>query len=132
MLGEAFANGDAKEMATIANVDGDHWVAVIADFTSQTVYYFDSAKRPINVDLRAAYEWWIDQHHRTEFDWIPLPCLQQRDGHNFGLFAANHVVHYINPKKYPLLDPQACDNEWLHMLAKILDRHESLSEVSLC
>jgi hypothetical protein len=52
MLGEAFANGDAKEMATIANVDGDHWVAVIADFTSQTIYYFDSAKRPINVDLR--------------------------------------------------------------------------------
>jgi hypothetical protein len=99
---------------------------------AQTVYYFDSAKRPINVDLWAAYDWWINQHHRTEFDWIPLPCLQQRDSYNCGLFAANRVAHYINPKKYPVLDPQACDNERLYMLAKILDRHESLSEVSLC
>ncbi|KAF8193569.1 hypothetical protein K438DRAFT_1536317, partial [Mycena galopus ATCC 62051] len=127
MLGETFANGHAKEMATIANVDGDHWVAVIVDFASRTIYYFDSAKRPINVDLRAAYDWWIDQHHHTEFDWIPLPCLQQRDGYNCGLFAANRVAYYINPKKYPLLDPQACENERLYMLAKILDRHESLS-----
>ncbi|KAF8145735.1 hypothetical protein K438DRAFT_1871338, partial [Mycena galopus ATCC 62051] len=38
-LGETFANGDAKEMATIANVNGDHWVAVIVDFASQTIYY---------------------------------------------------------------------------------------------
>ncbi|KAF8179770.1 hypothetical protein K438DRAFT_1977134 [Mycena galopus ATCC 62051] len=72
-LGETFANGDAKEIVTITNVNGDHWVAVIVDFASQTIYYFDSAKRPINVDLRTAYDWWIDQHHHAGFDWISLP-----------------------------------------------------------
>ncbi|KAF8179316.1 hypothetical protein K438DRAFT_1769025 [Mycena galopus ATCC 62051] len=57
-------------------------------------------KRPINADLRAAYDWWIDQHLGVEFDWIPLPCLQleQRHGFNCGLFAANRVAHYIKPK----------------------------------
>jgi arylamine N-acetyltransferase len=126
------ANGDAKQLATITNVDGDNWVAVIVDFLSWAVYYFDSGKRPINADLQAAYNWWIDQHHHTEFNWISLPCLQQRDGYNCGLFAANRVTHYINPERFPLLDPQACDNEWLYMLGKILDRHEFLLEVSQC
>ncbi|KAJ7803881.1 hypothetical protein B0H14DRAFT_3486916 [Mycena olivaceomarginata] len=31
MLSEAFAKGDAKEMATIVNVDGNYWVALIVD-----------------------------------------------------------------------------------------------------
>ncbi|KAJ7922261.1 hypothetical protein B0H13DRAFT_2411763, partial [Mycena leptocephala] len=124
-LGEDFAKDRGKELATIANVDEDHWVTLIVDFTSETVYYFDSAKRPINAELREAYNWWIDQHHSTEFGWVALPCPQQIDSYNCGLFAANRVAHYIDPKKYPLLNPQACDDERLHVLAKILDRHES-------
>jgi hypothetical protein len=124
-LGEDFAKDRGKELVTIANVDEDHWVTLIVDFTSETVYYFDSAKRPIDAELQEAYNWWIDQHHSTEFGWVTLPCPQQIDSYNCGLFAANRVAHYIDPEKYPLLNPQACDDERLHVLAKILDRHES-------
>ncbi|KAJ7819860.1 hypothetical protein B0H14DRAFT_3736749 [Mycena olivaceomarginata] len=44
------------------------------------------------------------------------------------MLQTNRVAHYINPERFPLLDPQACDNERLYMLGKILDRHEFLSE----
>ncbi|KAK6996843.1 hypothetical protein R3P38DRAFT_3626103 [Favolaschia claudopus] len=124
-LGEDSVNGRTNELTTVANVDGDHWVALIINFELQSVYYFDSLKRSINAELRAAYNWWINQHHATEFSWTPLPCLEQPDSHNCGLFAANRVAYYVNPNKYPLLDTEACADERLWMLEKILDRHES-------
>lgn len=62
-LGEDIANGGAKQLATVANVGGDHWIALIVDFTSKAVYYFDSLKQPIDSELQEAYDWWIGQHH---------------------------------------------------------------------
>ncbi|KAF8177946.1 hypothetical protein K438DRAFT_1605694 [Mycena galopus ATCC 62051] len=123
-LGENIANGGAEQFATVANVGGDHWIALIVNFTSKAVYYFDSLKQPIDSELREAYDWWILQHHGTEFGWVTLPCLRQLDGHNCGLFAANRVAYYIDQDAYPLLDPQGCDDERLNTLAKILDRHD--------
>ncbi|KAF8158684.1 hypothetical protein K438DRAFT_1777023 [Mycena galopus ATCC 62051] len=122
-LGENIANGRAEQLATVANVGGDHWIALIVNFASKAVYYFDSLKQPIDSELREAYDWWILQHHGTEFGWVTLPCLRQLDGHNCGLFAANRVAYYIDQDAYPLLDPQGCNDERLNTLAKFLDQH---------
>ncbi|KAF8209587.1 hypothetical protein K438DRAFT_1960594 [Mycena galopus ATCC 62051] len=122
-LGENIANGRAEQLATVANVGGDHWIALIVNFASKAVYYFDSLKQPIDSELREAYNWWILQHHGTEFGWVTLPCLRQLDSHNCGLFAANRVAYYIDQDAYPLLDPQGCNDERLNTLAKFLDQH---------
>ncbi|KAJ7190360.1 hypothetical protein GGX14DRAFT_380144, partial [Mycena pura] len=126
-LGEAFAGGFAKLLATVANVDEDHWVAIVVDFVSRKTSYWDSAKRPICTKIRAAYDWWFHQHHGTEFEWKALPSVLQLDGHNCGLVATNRIAHYIDPHKYPLLDPKACSDERLRILGRILDRHETTS-----
>ncbi|KAK7035033.1 hypothetical protein R3P38DRAFT_2518524, partial [Favolaschia claudopus] len=122
-LGEDSANGRVNELATVANVDGDHWIALIVNFELRVVHYYDSLERPINAELQEAYSWWIHQHPRN--CWSSLPSLHQHDGHNCGLYAANRVAYYIDPNRYPLLDPMGCPEERLLMLGRILDRHES-------
>ncbi|KAJ7873026.1 hypothetical protein B0H13DRAFT_1895135 [Mycena leptocephala] len=109
-LGEDIANGGEKQLATVANVGGDHWIALIVDFTSKAVKPTTGGSGSII--------------YSTEFGWVTLPCLRQRDGHNCGLFAANRVAYYIDPNTNPLSDPQRCDDERLMTVAKILDRHD--------
>ncbi|KAK7034269.1 hypothetical protein R3P38DRAFT_2519179 [Favolaschia claudopus] len=80
-LGEDSVNGVVNQFATVANVDDDHWVALVIDFGSKTVRYFDSLNNPINAELREAFDWWIDQHHAAQFDWVCVPCTQQGDSY---------------------------------------------------
>jgi Ulp1 family protease len=41
----------------MVNVGGDHWIALIVDFASKAVYYFDSLKQCIDSELQEAYDW---------------------------------------------------------------------------
>ncbi|KAF8144091.1 hypothetical protein K438DRAFT_2102869 [Mycena galopus ATCC 62051] len=143
-LGEDIGNGGPKQLATVVNVGGDHWIALIVNFASKAVYYFDSLKQPVDSELQEAYNWWIGQHHSTEFGWVTLPCLRQRDRYNLlsvqntkipqflsflslhGVFPCQTAVFW--PKFKPEENKQkkiekGCDDERLRTVAKILNRH---------
>ncbi|KAJ7196687.1 hypothetical protein GGX14DRAFT_672342 [Mycena pura] len=119
--------GDIQEAATVANINRNHWVALVVDFPEKRVMYGDSLQGDVHPKLQAAYNSWISRYDATEFQWASLPITPQPDGCNCAIFAVNAVAHRIDGRKYPLLgtDTSGGPGERLRMLEKILDVHES-------
>ncbi|KAJ7301085.1 hypothetical protein DFH08DRAFT_827863 [Mycena albidolilacea] len=69
-LGAEFVTGNHKKLGTIANINNDHWVALVVDFVAETVHYGDSFGGGFNASLRGAYDWYIEQHTDKKFHLI--------------------------------------------------------------
>jgi hypothetical protein len=80
-----------------------HWVSIVVDAEHGVTRYGDSFQTPIPEEIRAAYEWWMNQHKPERLTSNDLPISHQLDGHACGFFAMNALEHHIDPEGCPLL-----------------------------
>ena len=67
------ASNCGVQLATIANKNGNYWVALIIDFQSQIIWYDDSVGNPILQQWVAAIDWWTSRHTNHNFCHFHLP-----------------------------------------------------------
>jgi len=56
------ATGVQDTLITIANINKNHWVAIIVDFQASKIWYGDSMAGAINEDIECNLTWWIYHH----------------------------------------------------------------------
>lgn len=119
-----FATGIQDMLATVANVDGNHWIALMVDFRKKKVYYGNSLEHTINKEIRAAYDWWLSMHNEDMFEWAQMEITRQQDSYSCGLFAVNALAHALDPRQFNLMDPEAVDAERINILYRVINRHK--------
>jgi hypothetical protein len=97
------ATGVQDTLATVANVDGNHWVALMVDFRARKAYYGNSLGGAISKDLKIAYDWWFSMHNENTFEWVQMDITRQQDSHSCGLLAINALAHSLDPKRFDLI-----------------------------
>jgi hypothetical protein len=120
------ATGIQDTLGTVANIDGNHWIALMVDFRKRKVYYGNSLEGTINKELRAAYDWWLSMHNENTFKWVQMKITRQRDGYSCGLLAVNALAHALDPGQFNLMnsDAKAVDTERINILCRVIDRHK--------
>jgi hypothetical protein len=116
--GRELSTGVYETLATIANIDENHWVAVVLDFTGSRIQYGDSMGFSIDEDLEAVLTWWTHQHTGRSFTTSYLPITRQRDGHSCRILAWNALAVHIFPTTYSLMDIKAIAAERLQMFLR--------------
>jgi hypothetical protein len=109
-------------LGTIANCWENHWVAVVVDFHTQTIWHGDSLGWEIEPQLKGALEWWTSQQTSKAFMHRTLPITRQIDGFSCGLLAWNALAHFFLPEEFPLMDAAEVTSERLQVLLKICSR----------
>jgi hypothetical protein len=121
--GQELATGVMDMLVTIANIESNHWVAVVIDFKSSYILYGDSMGGTIDDDVQKALTWWIHHHTGKHFTKGYLPITRQRDGHSCGILAWTALAQYLFPGTYSRVDAGLLANERLRMFLWVSDRH---------
>jgi len=88
-------------------LDGDcnHWVAVILDIRSHTIWYGDPMKQDPPSELVNVMTWWLGLAlPGMHFTIMALPCARQKDTILCGILTMNSLVHYFFPTAHALYD----------------------------
>jgi hypothetical protein len=70
----------------IANVNGNHWVALVVDLRIFSILHGDFLRLSDNV-VFPAFSWWAEHHTRRLFTKVPLSIETQSDSVSCGFFA---------------------------------------------
>ncbi|KAJ7482891.1 ribonuclease H-like domain-containing protein [Mycena galericulata] len=125
---------DASEFVGIFHVNKNHWVGAAVDPMAEAIEYGDPGGGSADdVDVCAALLWFTTQHLPEFFTTafkppLELPCTQQEDSHNCGLYAPNAIAHKFIPDEYPLFseDLDLGDLGRLDMLRRVVAKlHET-------
>ena len=112
-------------LATIANVNRNHWIALILDFNEAKILYGDSLGGQISAELRDILGWWTYLHSGKNFSYAQLPTTQQEDGYSCGLLTWNALAAFLL-KSIALMDPRHVVEERLKVLLRVVERHNDL------
>jgi len=110
-------------LVTIANKNGNHWVALIIDFGNRAIWYGDSVGNPIPQQWAAAVDWWTSHHTNHNFHHFHMPIAFQDlhiDWFHCGVFAWNAISCFLFPSKYALLSPHQAASERLRVFLRLV------------
>ncbi|KAK6974495.1 hypothetical protein R3P38DRAFT_3378568 [Favolaschia claudopus] len=126
-IGTAFATKQRQRLGTIANVNGNHWVALTIDWEEKTIGYGDGFLAQVPKDLRKHLDWWIFEHVGEEFRWTNMPTPKQTDAHSCGILAYFALAHSFDKTRFPLPESSApaLADERIKMFLRIVEQHES-------
>ncbi|KAF8232076.1 hypothetical protein L208DRAFT_1274027 [Tricholoma matsutake] len=111
MEGEKLARGVCHKLGMITNINVNHWVTIVLDFTNHLILYGDSLHQLHHHDLIIELEWWIHHHTGFTFEVKDSPVSHQTDGYSCGLLAWNAlVIYFLGKKGYPLIKPEDLDD----------------------
>lgn len=96
-IGEELSSGRRKVLASVTNVNGNHWVAIVVNATNFTVKYGDSFGSDRKSELVDAVTWWLQFHIPTPFRSDGLSITKQEDGFSCGVLSIDAVRHAILP-----------------------------------
>ncbi|KAF8319024.1 hypothetical protein DL93DRAFT_266184 [Clavulina sp. PMI_390] len=142
-LGEQFVKGEIQNLAGVVNVDGNHWIAFIANAGAREILIADSMVPRNSLSpsftryypLTKALQWWI--FHSSELAGLDITpysverpeVSQQTDSNSCGIYAVNYVASYFLPSVYDPLVPMSMRCPRTAAFISIAQRHIS-SEVS--
>lgn len=124
--GQRFGTGVSEQLALLANINSDHWVALALDFKLDIIWYGDSMGNIIGDELREVLDWWIYLHTGRTFNYEHLPITRQRDGWSCGLLAWNALAVLLLKHHYALIDVSDVAEERLKVLIRVVTRHSDL------
>jgi hypothetical protein len=132
--GEDLADGHKRYLATVANQDNVHWVALVVDFATQELLYGDSFGHPISADMLAVISWWTHYHTNSQFVVRALPISRQQDNFSCGMLAWDALRHYLGHGAHALMDPQQPFHDRAEMFLQLtLPYHkDKVSQTSIC
>lgn len=123
LAGQLLASGDKKYLGTIVNHQNTHWIAVVLDFSTHTIWHGDSLGWAMDSELKTVLEWWIWQYTSVPFTHRSLPITHQADSFSCGLFAWNALSHFFLPKHHHLIHPSDATSERLRILLRVCAHH---------
>ena len=109
--GEALANGENTHLATIINIYGNHWVAVIINSQNKQIHFGDSFGHTVPNDLKQVFNWWLGYHmNGTNFSYQTLPVSKQSDTFSCGVLCWDGLRSFLLRRKPRLINArQALD-----------------------
>jgi len=121
--GHALITGIREQIGFLINLNRNHWVAVVLDFTSSTIWYGDSLalENKIPNDISCVLDWWTHFHSGHIFEHKPLPISMQRDGHSCSLLLWNALVVFFSAGKHTLLDAGKAADGRLEVFLRIVE-----------
>ena len=128
-IGKALASGDRDGLGTMANINGDHWVAIALDFEESLIWYGDSFGQDAVEEIVSVMDWWTFHHTGRKFSYRKLKISPQKDGFSCGLLGPNALFHFYLPDLYPLIDVAKVDSERVKLFLRVAQRHLDQSEV---
>jgi hypothetical protein len=123
-LGQSLDTGINTCVATIVNCYDTHWVAIVLDFSTHTIWHGDSLGWDMEADLRGVLDQWTLQHASAQFQHRKLPITHQPDSFSCGLFAWNALSHFLLPDQHPLLPSKDAAEGRLNVLLRICHHHQ--------
>jgi hypothetical protein len=129
-IGKALVLGDRDGLGTMANIGGDHWVAIALEFEGSLIWYGDSFGHDAVEEVTSVMDWWTFHHTGRKFGYRKLKISSQKDGFSCGLLGPNALFHFYLPDLYPLIDVAKVDAERAKLLLRVAQRHLDQSEVS--
>ncbi|KAF8061423.1 ribonuclease H-like domain-containing protein [Lyophyllum atratum] len=98
--------GNGTVMPSVDEPRGNHWIAVVINWTKQEILYGDPLGFPAPLELLDALHWWIgiSLDGAASFGLGILPCTRQNDGFSCSIFSANAVALWFFPFDVELLE----------------------------
>ena len=94
--GEALANGEKTHLATIVNIDGSHWAAVVVNSQNKQIYFGDSFQHNMPNDLKQIFNWWLGYHMGSApFSYQSLPVPTQSDTFSCGILCWDGLRSFL-------------------------------------
>ncbi|KAF4615755.1 hypothetical protein D9613_012424 [Agrocybe pediades] len=115
-------------LATLVNINNNHWVAVVVDFHTSKIRYGDSLGGSVKQDVEEVLLWWTYQHTGKEFNTVYLPISRQKDGFSCGLLSWNALATYLLPQQHQLMDTKYMAAERLKKFLESSSRSKSEEE----
>lgn len=110
------------DLATVANVDENHWIAYMISSLKDTVYYGDSMGNAVHPKFFLVISWWTFVHFGRTFSWAMMRMTKQSDWHSCGILGGNGLRHFLLGHLYPLAAEgmRGADAERAEILNQIL------------
>lgn len=119
--GKALANGENTHLATIVNIEGNHWVAVIIDSQNKVIHFGDSFWHTIPNDLKQVFNWWLGFHmDGTPFSYQPLPVSRQSDTFSCGVLCWDGLRSFLLKSKPRLINPKEALDERIRIYLRLV------------
>ena len=124
--GVEFSTGVYDILATIVNLNDNHWVPIVVDFKASKFLYGDSMGGAIDENVEEILTWWTYHHTGITFTKTYLPITRQRDGFSCGLLAWNALATYLLPDIHSLIDASDVAKERLKMFLQVVEQHNEV------
>ena len=102
--GHAMATGIQDQLAFLANINHNHWVAIVLDFPKTIIWYGDPLGGQFDQNIIQVLDWWTHLHSGKAFIHKKLPITLQDDYHSCCLLAWNALATFLLPRKYELMN----------------------------
>ncbi|KAG1768439.1 hypothetical protein EV702DRAFT_1203278 [Suillus placidus] len=121
--GDAMALGLGSCIGFLVNINENHWVAVVIDFESSTIFYGDSIYTKLPTGFLAVLHWWTHHHTGQHFEEKSLIITHRKDSFSCGLLSFNALAHHVLPSEYPLIMALQVRIGRLNVMLDVIDRH---------
>lgn len=121
-LGKEIASGHQTIIASITNVNGNHWVGILIDVVNLTVKYGDSfGGAEASEEAVEAVTWWIQSHISAIFKHNILPITCQINGFSCGILSIDTIRHAVLPGSLLIqaASPLAIDQVQMEMFVQV-------------
>ncbi|KAG2055888.1 hypothetical protein BDR06DRAFT_981631 [Suillus hirtellus] len=119
--GDAMASGLGSCIGFLVNINENHWVAIIIDFESSTIFYGDSIYTKPPTGFLAVLHWWTHHHTGQHFEKKSLIITHQKDSFSCGLLSFNALAHHVLPSEYPLITASQVRIGRLKVMLDVID-----------
>jgi Ulp1 family protease catalytic subunit len=130
-MGHMLATGALDLLAFLANLNRNHWVAVVLDFKKDIIWYGDSLGGKIPTSMEKILKWWTKFHSSKDFTVKKLTITIQKDFFSCCLLAWNALCVFFFQKTSHLIPAERVAEERLKMLLRILHHHQAGNKVRI-
>jgi hypothetical protein len=128
-MGHMLATGALDLLAFLANLNQNHWVAVVLDFKNGIIWYGDSLGEKIPSSMEKNLKWWTKFHSGKDFTVKKLIITIQKDSFLCCLLAWNALCVFIFPKTAHFIPAERVAEGRLKMLLQIIYQHQARDDV---
>ncbi|KIM34883.1 hypothetical protein M413DRAFT_39425, partial [Hebeloma cylindrosporum] len=121
--GNDLATGRRDQVGFLANLNRNHWVAIVLDFRTRRIWYGDSLGQRIPETVKEVLEWWTYFHSGERFMHQTLSVTIQKDSFLCCLLAWNALTVFFSDGKEKLLAAENVAEGRLDVLLKVIRRH---------
>ncbi|KAF8800180.1 hypothetical protein BYT27DRAFT_7007350, partial [Phlegmacium glaucopus] len=122
-IGNDLETGVRDQFGFLANLNQNHWVAVVFDFRTREIWFGDSLGGVATAPVRRILNWWTLFHSGEEFTYRRLPITFQQDSFSCCLLAWDALRVFFSDGKETLLPNRDVAEGRLKVLLQVIHEH---------